>query len=203
MLRVTLQQEPDTFDTEVRLRGTQWCRRQNIDLDRPVPPGTRLKDYWRNCLPYMRERYQYFCAYTNIIISPGEGAIDHFHPKNKHPREAYEWKNYRLTLPRINSRKGEFEDVLDPCSIKEGWFQLDFIFGSVSPNPNISSPIHKKVKKTIDRLLLNDPMYKKYRLTYINDYIEGQISARILKRDAPYIYCEMKRQNILKEGDVL
>ena len=203
MLYIALQQEPASFDSEVRSRGIEWCQRQNIDLTRPVPSGTRLNDYWRNCLPLMRDLYQYFCAYTNIKISPGEGAIDHFHPKNKYPGKAYEWTNYRLTLPRINSRKGEFEDVLDPCSIKDGWFQLDIISGSISPNSNISTSTHKKVKKTIDRLLLNDSMYIRYRLTYINDYIDGRISAEILRRDAPYIYCEMKRQNVLKEGDVL
>ncbi|MDO5580593.1 MAG: hypothetical protein Q4G69_05625 [Planctomycetia bacterium] len=196
MIPVVFENEPSLFDVRIRQKGIAWCQRNNISLNCPLPEGKKLKEYWRICLPAMRKIYHCFCAYTNILINPGEGTIDHFLPKNKYPKFAYEWTNYRLALPRINSRKKDCEDVLDPFDIKDGWFQLDLITGFLYADPELPFQKRTQILQTINRLQLNDSMYKQYRLRYIDDYIHGKISIQLLERDAPYIFREMRRQNM-------
>ena len=44
----------------------------------------------------------------------GGRSVEHFAPKKKHRDFAYEWDNHRLVCSVMNSRKRDFEDVLDP-----------------------------------------------------------------------------------------
>ena len=52
--------------------------------------------------------------------------MEHFAPKKKHPDHAYIWENYRLVCTVMNSRKRDFENVLDPFEVEDGWFQIQF-----------------------------------------------------------------------------
>ena len=66
------------------------------------------------------------------------GRVDHFYPKSVRPDMAYEWSNFRLASLKLNCRKREFQDVLDPFTIEPGWFCLSFpsllfSLGQVSP----------------------------------------------------------------------
>jgi hypothetical protein len=48
---------------------------------------------------------------------------------------------------------------------------------------------------TITRLHLNtEPTFVKLRLKYIDDYFNGDISFRLLQRDAPFVAREIERQ---------
>jgi len=204
MIHIDLQKEPVLFDVEVRQRGMKWLQKKNVNLNKTLPFSTKdLPSYWSrhyhsnqksSCLDEMRNIYR-FCAYTNILIHPKAGTVDHFLSKKNYPSKIYEWSNYRLALLSVNRNKSDFDDVLDPFKIKNGWFQLNVGTGIVYADPLQTKYVRAKIEKTIARLKLND--FVSYRLKYIDDYINGDISLSLLKRDAPFIYYELKRQNML------
>ncbi len=78
----------------------------------------RFMNGWR-CLNELYSLYNGICAYACVLIPPVTGgrSVEHFAPKMKHPDYAYEWKNYRLVCSLMNSRKRDFEDVLDPSCL--------------------------------------------------------------------------------------
>lgn len=196
MIHVILQEEPLDFDAKVRHKGRVWFSQHNIDSKQQLPPGTKLPPYWRNFLSTMRQKYR-FCAFTNILIGPKGGTVDHYLPKSKYPDYAYEWNNYRLALSSINACKKDKEGILDPCTIRNGWFWLNVVTGLLCPSNKVSMRVKQKVADTIDRLRLNDSDYVRYRKRYIEDFINHDISISVLKRDAPYIYFELNRQHLL------
>ncbi len=196
MIRVTPQPEPENFDRDVRQKGRKKLEELQIDATSPLPPKTELPDLWRKVAPELRKRYR-FCAYTNIECPPCEGAVDHFKPKSQYPALAYEWSNYRLALPAINSRKRDYEDVLDPFEIKNTWFDLEIRDGSIHPAAKVSKALREKIQATIERLQLNNPLYCDYRLEFIDDYYSKEITASKLKKSAPFIYYALRRQKLL------
>lgn len=117
MIHVALQPEPERFDALVRQPGSRALA-ANVEH---LPP------YWRECLDDLRRSYRSICAYLCVIVPPGTGAgsVDHFAPKSKHRELAYEWSNYRFVGALMNVRKRDFEDVLDPMEIPDGWFILE------------------------------------------------------------------------------
>ena len=77
--------------------------------------------------------------------------------KSKAWDRVYEWDNYRLACSRLNSRKNDFSDVLDPFDVQDDWFHLELVGFQVLPNDNIEDQtIRQRIQNTIDRLGLND-----------------------------------------------
>jgi hypothetical protein len=110
MIRVQLQPEPPEFDQAVRQPGMAYLKRH------PNPTSNQWKShsYWRKIIPQLRKSYREICAYCCHWIPPdtGSNTVEHFHPKDKYPKQAYEWDNYRLISGTLNGRKGTREDVL-------------------------------------------------------------------------------------------
>jgi hypothetical protein len=81
--------------------------------------------------------YHQICAYSCFRIHPVTGAqsADHFAPKSQSWRKVYQWSNYRLCSGRLNARKNDYGDVLDPFEIQPGWFQLELLGFQVIPDP--------------------------------------------------------------------
>lgn len=196
MIRVTPQPEPENFDRDVRQKGRQKLEELQVDATSPLPPKTKLPNLWKKVAPELRKRYR-FCAYTNIECPPCEGDVDHFKPKSKYPALAYEWSNYRLALPAINRRKSNYEDVLDPFEIKNEWFELKILDGSIHPSAKAPKALREKIQATIERLQLNNPLYCDNRLEVIDDYYSKEITAQNLKKNAPFIYYALRRQKLL------
>lgn len=196
MIRVTPQPEPENFDRDVRQKGRQKLEKLQIDATSPLPPKTKLPDLWRRVASELRERYR-FCAYTNIECSLYEGDVDHFKSKSQYPALAYEWSNYRLALPAINRRKRDYEDVLDPFEIKNTWFELKPLDGSIHPSAKAPKALREKIQATIKRLRLNNPRYCGKRLAFIKYYENKEITAQYLKENAPFIYYALRRQKLL------
>jgi hypothetical protein len=100
----------------------------------------------------------------------------------------------------LNGRKGESEDVLDPFDSIEGWFVLDFPSLLVKPAPALKPSNAAKVRKTINRLRLNDEgTCLKARARFVRDYCKGKVSFFYLESDAPFIAKELTRQNLIAE----
>lgn len=118
--------------------------------------------------------------------------VDHFIPKNSAPHLAYEWTNFRLARHRINSKKGEFT-VLDPFTIGNDWFVLDFSTFMIYPNDTLPEDQKGKIRETIRHLDLNHRDYIDVRTEWYNEFKEN---VETLERWAPFIAYEMRRQKI-------
>jgi hypothetical protein len=196
MIPVQIQIEPNDFDQKVRKRGHAFL------ATKPNPRHNEWKgkDYWLACLLDLYEAYGGICAYCAqwIPLDTGVATVDHFEPKALKPNLAYEWNNYRLAASKLNSRKGNAVDVLDPFSVLEGMFCLDFPSLLVKPSDEISADEQTKVLGTIKRLKLNGESSVKSRLRWIRDYCKGEYPFHYLKRNAPFIGFELERQGIIE-----
>ena len=137
MIHVDPRPEPAGFDNQVREKGLAYLRKKNIPLDIPLPPKTGIQPYWKACLDDLYSSYRGICAYIGIHFerATGAGTVDHFIAKSKRAGLAYEWSNYRLACSSMNSRKRDFDDVLDPFEVDNGWFQLELVSGTCSRPP--------------------------------------------------------------------
>jgi len=199
MIHVESQLPPDSFDSEVRLKGLAWLKKKNIPLDQPLPPKTGLKPYWQACLDDLHKSYDGCCAYLAVFFerTTGGGSVDHFIAKSQRADLAYEWSNYRLACSRMNSRKREYDDLLDPFEIEDGWFHLELITGRIYPNPALSPERLAAVQATIDRLLLDDAGNREMRARHYQEYRENHYTAEFLKKRSPFVCLEAQRQGLL------
>jgi uncharacterized protein (TIGR02646 family) len=190
------QPEPADFENKVRSKGVVFL--QTV----PQPKAWNNREYWRESLKDLHEAYNQVCAYSAQWISWIEGSptVDHFIPKSVKPELAYEWSNFRLSCLKMNARKRDFQDVLDPFQIEPGWFVLDFPSLLIKVNPTLEEPIKKQVKSTIKRLKLNDDdNCVKHRQDWLMRYCEGKFKIEFLKETAPFIAYELERQNLVDE----
>lgn len=199
MIPVVPKPEPLGFDENVRQRGLNDLRKRNIPLDQSLPEGTNLQPYWRDCLDDLHASYKGVCAYLCIFIErvTGGNSVDHFIAKSKLPVLAYEWSNYRLACSTMNSRKQDYDDVLDPFDIKPDMFLLELVSGRIYPNPALPPAEKREVEDTIKRLGLDDPLCRKTRVEHYEEYVKGSYNDVHLKKRSPFVWHEAKRQELL------
>lgn len=218
MIHVEQRPPPDTFDDQVRIPGLRAIAELRGDSQAlsqfPVRPGPKRKPvpelavedlhpYWTACLDDLHCAYGGVCAYLAIYIPKCVGArtVDHFNPKKSclvmvsiASEQIYEWQNYRLACSLMNSRKGEFQDILDPFQVQDGWFHLEFSGLQTHPNPELSPDLRAQIKQTIDRLGLNDKDCVDVRREYYDDYIRREFRFSYLARKSPFVAKEVARQ---------
>lgn len=142
----------------------------------------------------MTTAYNGICAYSSLWIKPHQPTIDHYVSRDENPNLAYEWENFRLAIGRINTKKRNYKDVLDPFVIGENWFVLDFTTFGIKPNPALDNAEKEAVKKTIKRLDLDNRDYREAREAWFNGF-RNNITQ--LEKYAPFIAHEMKRQGFV------
>lgn len=211
MIPVELAPEPNHFDLTVRQPGLRAIaelvgerperphgrRFKKIADHREEIPPSAFPSYWREVTVDLLQAYHSICAYSCFRIHRVTGAqtVDHFAPKSQAWDQVYEWQNYRLACSRLNARKNNYEDVLDPCEILRGWFQLELVGFQVLAATNLSPELTQQVQETIARLGLND--FCRDREEYAMDYWMGEVSFAVLQREAPFVAEEIRRQNRL------
>jgi hypothetical protein len=137
------------------------------------------------------------CAYTSLRMTDGS-SVDHFRPKVAYPHLAYEWDNYRLARAKINSRKGESEDVLDPFSIMSGWFHLDMPSCLIKPAADLPRSTRVSVNHTINILQLNnDDSLVQERCNFLVNLADDLITLDFLDDFYPFLSHEVRRQGVL------
>ena len=196
MIHVVPQAEPASFNSLVRIPGRKFLRKT------PKPTAKQFASHsdWREILDVLHDSYAGICAYSChwIPYDTGNDTVEHFKPKSKYPKLAYEWSNYRLVCGLLNGRKQNQEDVLDPFNVANGQFILIFPSLFVVPAPSLSSATKNKVLKTISRLGLNDEgTCLKSRIKWTTDYCNDDYDFRHLERHAPFIALELKRQKLV------
>ncbi|MEY2632235.1 MAG: hypothetical protein RIR00_889 [Pseudomonadota bacterium] len=198
MIPVAPQPAPADFDQKVGRPGLSWLAEQGITRG-PVASGLKWKTLWKTCLPQLQSAYAQICAYSAILIDPvtGSASVEHFLPKKHYPQQAYTWSNYRLVCGRMNGRKGEHQDVLDPFGLKPASFLIDFSSGSLHPNPKLAETEQRAVLTTIARLQLNDGDCRALRCASFDAWRKGEISFTFLRKHSPFVASEIQRQGLL------
>lgn len=218
MIRVDPAPEPDRFDADVRQPGLNAIALRvgepPVLPKRKGPPIQRVADrredlerkhfpaYWQEVIPELATSYRQICAYSCLYIRSftGNPTVDHFAALSHRWDRIYEWNNYRLACSRVNGRKSDFSDVMDPFEVEEGFFALDLVALKVVPGPRAGFRI-QEIRDTIQRLGLDGPEYKADLEDYWEEYESG-LSLKILERRAPFYVSEMRRQKKLRPGDV-
>lgn len=204
MIHVTPASEPVLpafdFDARVRQRGRDWLLKKGLPTTGPVPTGVDLEPCWTACIPELRRAYREVCAYVGTWVAPVTGAatVEHFVAKSHAIEHAYEWSNYRFACSKMNSRKRDFTDVLDPFEVRDGWFEIDFVTMGVRPAPQLTPAIESAVRETIRRLKLDDTECRNERAAWWTPYTQAQISESFLAAKAPFVHREAKRQGLLR-----
>ena len=86
------------------------------------------------------------------------------------------------------------QDVLDPFTLRECAFTLDFPSLQVLPSQDCTKELASMAETTILRLKLNDALCMKARWAYVSNYCNSRISLGFLRQHAPFIYREILRQ---------
>jgi hypothetical protein len=230
MIRVDLAKEPPDFDDEVRKKGMNALLELIHSPEAPTRRGPKrnkgkkaadriedlpvdlLPNEWTKALKALRESYKHTCAYLGMRIDPATGlaTVDHFKPKSKHQRLAYEWSNFRLAAHQLNVDKGDHEDVLDPFAIQHGWFVLDLLTFEVGPAEELDPATRDKVMATRDRLKLNEATYCEARARSHDLYLglktapddpDEPLPLAWLLQECPFVAHELRRQQRLRPGD--
>lgn len=199
MIPVTAQPEPANFDGEVRRKGLAHLANKGYALNQSLPPKAEIIPYWRSCLTELHRSYSGICAYLGIHFERvmGGGSVDHFIAKSSQASLAYEWSNYRLACTTMNSRKGAFEDVLDPFALAPDLFRLQLSTGHIYPNPELAPQAMRVIEDTIARLGLDDAQCRDLRATWYQEYLEHDLPAEYLKKKSPFVWYEANRQGLL------
>lgn len=194
MIRVARQPEPAGFDAKVRQPGL-------AHLAKGGKPTDERANFWTACLDDLYRLYGGVCAYYAIHFErvTGTASADHFAPKSKEPGLAYEWSNYRLACLQANRKKSADQDVLDPFEIEDGWFRLEPVTGRIYPSPELDPATRDAVQRTIDRdrLDLDSPECRAMRVKRFTEFVTGDVSSDFLQRNSPFIWLELRRQNLL------
>jgi hypothetical protein len=193
MIRVSPAPEPASFNDLVRVPGQKYLA--------TVPRGEKAnfttRNYWKAILPELHSAYRSICAYSChwMPLDTGADTVEHFIPKSVTPAEAYEWRNYRLVCARLNGRKRDFQDVVDPFRVRKGMFHLHFPSLCVVPGG-----VRKRLaNSTIERLKLNESRCIETRRHYLENYLNDDITISYLRQQAPFLGLELLRQRISRK----
>lgn len=195
MIPVNLQPEPEHFYELVEMPGNTFLATH----PRPKARDWKNHNYWKYVESELYDAYSGICAYSCTWIPrvTGGKTVEHFKPKSRYPLEAYRWENYRLVCLLLNGRKGNHEDILDPFTLRDGCFVIDFPSLMIFPGEHLSDSEASQVIKTVKRLKLNeDEACIKDREKWLRDYVIGEISFSHLKKHAPFIAYELERQKL-------
>ncbi|TCO82982.1 hypothetical protein EV699_10327 [Plasticicumulans lactativorans] len=167
-------------------------------------PADKFPPFWRKALDGMMQAYEQRCAYLAMFIEDtGNPTVDHVIPKSQAWSLVYEWSNYRLCAGIVNSKKGELLGLVDPIDAEVGWFELDLASYRIVRGRPAPEAQHQKIDATLELLNLRDCWRQRQR--YVEDYWlgpdAGGISLSYLKRRAPFIASELRRQGQLVRGD--
>lgn len=192
--------QPANFGSRVKAPGLGFLARQ----PHPTRRDWARHAYWQRIHKYLYRSLSGICSYCASYTprraaggQPDHTSVDHFVPKAVGNHEqAYDWSNLRLCRARLNRRKNSYRDVLDPCTIGQRWFQLDFISFYLHPDLSLALSDQQSINATINRLELNsDDQYvdERARVTYL--FADGKITLAQVDSMYPFIASEMKAQD--------
>lgn len=198
VININLPAPPPNYVADVKNPGEAFLR----CTPNPTQDDWRRHSYWRKIHDYLYNSHNGICLYCASWTPRNRRkehfdytTIDHYIPKKIDKTKVYEWDNFRLCRARLNHRKADFSDVLDPCSLSNEWFILEFTTFLIKPSFGLDEQIKIKVRQTIERLELNlDTDYVNERIAIIRDYSIGTISFDFIRLKYPFIAYQMVSQ---------
>lgn len=194
MIPVEPRPEYADFDARVRRPGQRFLE------SNPSPSSRDFEEheYWYFARPELHRAYER-CAYSSQRIMGNGGTVDHYLPKGCYPQFAYEWTNYRLARPKLNSRKGRSVAVVDPFVVQEGWFVLECPNCLICVGDELEESTALQVRSTIDVLKLNSLDLVDERSDALVDVARGNTTLSHLEWYYPFLAHEVRRQGIEEE----
>jgi hypothetical protein len=195
MIPVQLQPEAADFDAQVRRPGLAYLQTN------PNPSSREFKrrNYWTRAVSELSSAYENRCAYTSLRMVDSI-SIDHFLPKAHYPELAYEWSNYRLARQKLNGRKGNTEEVIDPFNVEFGWFELDLPSCLLQPAQSLEREIKSRINQTINILQLNrDESLVQERCDLLVNLADELITIEFVDKTYPFLSYEVRRQGVERD----
>ncbi len=198
MLPIRERPEPASFEAMVRVPGARFLARKGL-----LPPVASKAwsggSYWTKAQPDLFAAYGGICAFSGMGIHAvtGSRTVEHFRPKRLYPGLAYEWSNLRLVSGRMNGRKQDFEDVLDPFSLRKAPFQLNALSGEISVSPDCPKSKRRVAKSTIDRLRLNDDLLKRQRQSDAIRILDASWTREEAARQSPFVLACLQEDGLV------
>lgn len=198
MMPVALPPPPAHYETQVHQAGLSFLAR----TPNPTSDEWKAHRFWQNVHEDLYRWHKGVCVYcASWTPHPrhrgvDHTSIDHFVPKSRNRALAYEWSNFRMVRSKLNNRKDNFQDVIDPCTLQLGWFRLNFTSFLLEPDSRLSLSRQHQVIATIQRLQLNDDQaYVNERARVIYRYASGAMTFPDVERLYPFIASEMQAKN--------
>ena len=192
VILVHKQPEYADFDRDVRQRGRAFLAK----TPKPTSQDFKPHHYWKDARSHLHRAYRGLCAYTASYLVESS-SVDHFVPKSVSPNLAYEWDNFRLASPRVNSHKGDSVDIVDPFEIAADWFHLDLPSCLVVPAPGLDHALRGKVGRTIRVLKLNgDDQLVEARCEALLFFAREEVTLAFLDARYPFLAHEVRRQGM-------
>lgn len=193
---LTSDNEPPLFDTNCRQPGATFL------ADMPPRDPHEKSAWWCQFQPDLARHFSYRCGWTAMAIGL-DGDVDHYLAcgnregcPSPHRNLAFEWSNYRYASGTINSRKGNLDDqILDPCQIGEGWFEVVFPNFVLRPTSLLPAALQDKARTTIKKLkLFNEHKVRFTRWMWYERYWNGgQPLIELLEKEAPLVAAAVRK----------
>jgi hypothetical protein len=97
----------------------------------------------------------------------------------------------------MNSRKRNYDDVLDPFLLAADLFRVELSTGRIYPNPHLEAQAARIVELTIERLGLDDPGCREMRARWFHEHLTAPLPSDYLRRKSPLVWQEARRQSLL------
>jgi uncharacterized protein (TIGR02646 family) len=113
-------------------------------------------------LPTLKAQVQDHCSFCDLfpVNPPSNPTVEHFRPKTRFPREAYQWENLYYCCDFCQGKGEDFdESLLRPDGEDysfERFFRWDFTTGRLIVNDQSSPADQHRAKITIDLYRLNE-----------------------------------------------
>lgn len=180
MIPVARVSEPKAFDKTTRKPGALWLKEN--------PAAKRPHDYWSPHLEALAKGFSSLCGYA-AMLDPTGGTVDHYLSFRNHPKQAYEWSNYRFASQVLNSSKRTADDtVLDPYLVGAGWFEILLPSLQMKTTANVPVNWRAAAEYTLGRLKLrNGAKIVRWRRQWYAMYEQGQLTLDGLRAVAPLL----------------
>ena len=178
--------EPSNFDEKVRSPGLNFIEKH------PDCAPKDLKDLWRIARSDLQRSYKHICAYTCRRIV--DGSVDHFLPKSKCRKLAYDWSNYRLCCDATNRAKAAKVGLMDPFTIGLGWFAITFPQCDVVLGPDVPKGRRAEAQFTIKALDLNSENLLDARSDMAVAFRDKKVALDFMRAWYPFLAVEIQRQ---------
>ena len=206
MMRVTLAPEPDTFDERVRQPGLRALDRlaRRYSVPKSEIPSSKHPDYWRRSLDDLLAAYNRICSYLCLYIPRGTGArsVDHMVPEvcgMGSSLRVGQLPARMLVDEFAKTRRGHCSGFVRSRGrlVRTG---VGCISGVACRWAWPNRP-PRLLRKPSSALRLNDGECCGAREEYAEEYWSECIPFDYMRRRAPFVANELRRQNKLREAD--